>query len=359
VVEASVVSGDGWKSVESVLGDLTNRTSFYGWKKQCEAANGDASGLRFETGRSPIIPKHVKVKLAKALVNANEIGDELNTQEVKAFLEAEPSVAMNLSRGRMKSVALSMRDDFGISIQKANKRTAAQVKENQDIRNPINHAAGYLCLVRLHPDQPEEIDPRLRFSFDFSGEGVMIVTKNDLLVWHPKHSNIRASRKSRATELKTNMKFATATNCTGQGMEQLYVFKNTGVPEGKVSHVTIPGLSPDGRLVHVLFSSEALGCVAVVSYVYEKVLLPWMDEVRLMVTGGQVAQQCLTQDGDPVQNGVLKSLIPKLLANNTRVSFSQLYIDTANFFFFFFFFSLVELGVYHESNLFPPPYIFC
>jgi hypothetical protein len=120
---------------------------------------------------------------------------------------------------------------------------------------------------------------------------------------------------------------ASASNDIGQGMEQVYIFKNTTIKPNTICKVKLEGFAHDGRDVYLIFTNGALTATVVVREVFTQHYIPWMKKVRRRFTGADTATIFTSCDSDPEQYTMLTTeLKPMFKGMNARVSHTAICI---------------------------------
>ena len=137
--------------------------------------------INFDVGPIGFYSTEAVTKVAKDIITRQHTGQKEMSEAdaVKEVadktreLQGLPPKAQTILSGTVKKIVAALRKQ-GVTMKFVNNHTVSQKREDWDIRNPVNHAAGYAALVRIvHPDGSISfVHPRLGINFDLTGKGV-------------------------------------------------------------------------------------------------------------------------------------------------------------------------------------------
>ena len=169
----------------------------------CQEAGNSAEHINFTLGRVPDVSNKALLEFAKEAIKRNSEGDEIGHFQGVEKLHGM-SKEGHLSNKALASAKKRLYSRHKIGVRTPNTSTAAQHREDFDIRNPYNHACGYIAMTTDADNNP--IPPMSRFCIDLTGEGILLQPGNNKIVFHPTQSTRPAARTSRGSNMKTNMK---------------------------------------------------------------------------------------------------------------------------------------------------------
>ena len=195
----------GWETAKKNIPNLESITSARSWvrhRRMCQEAGNSAEHLNFTVGRIADVSNKALLEFAKESIKRNGEGDEIGYFEGVEKLHGM-SKKRHLSNKALASAQRRLYSRHKVGVRIPNTSTAAQHREDLDIRNPYNHACGYIAMTTDVDNNP--IPPMLRFCIDLTGEGILLQPGNNK-VFHPTQSTRPAARTSRGSNMKTNMK---------------------------------------------------------------------------------------------------------------------------------------------------------
>jgi hypothetical protein len=296
------------------------------YKKQAMVSGGgfDVERVNFKDGRRFTDSDRMALSraVAQICINASTGQQAMEQADVIDLVvrtdrksQGKAPVTAGISKFRQKSIANRIQK-MGVGFKGGSFKTAAQIREDVDVRNPVAHAVGITVAMTKYDDDGNQtrIPDRNYFNMDVTGNGIRLHYDDDLKFAYVKKAPVKGRQnhatvaRTKGSKLVINQKLFSLHNGEGKCMEQVYVYKHKNAPaDGSPCVVVLEEEAHDDKDITVLFVNKNLTNSNVVEWVVINRVLPYIEKFK-----DQSSHAVLTFDGDPDQLEAIRRIMQRL-----------------------------------------------